>query len=140
MCINRDNSLDPNWVTDFTDAEGCFSVIISKRSNLNWRVQVSFEINLHIKDIAILYLIKILFGVGSVSSRKKRSICVYRVTKIEDLIKVIIPHFIKYPLLTQKYGDFFLWSKVVKLMDLKQHLTPTPKGRVLILFFLIMLL
>jgi hypothetical protein len=31
-----------------------------------------------------------------------------RVTKIEDLIKVIIPHFIKYPLLTQKYGDFFL--------------------------------
>lgn len=72
MCINRDNSLDPNWVTGFTDAEGCFSVIISKRSNLNWRVQVSFEINLHIKDIAILYLIKILFGVGSVSSRKKK--------------------------------------------------------------------
>lgn len=72
MCINRDNSLDPNWVTGFTDAEGCFSVIISKRSNLNWRVQVSFEINLHIKDIAILYLIKNLFGVGSVSSRKKK--------------------------------------------------------------------
>ena len=86
LCINRDNSLDPNWVTGFTDAEGCFSVIISKRSNLNWRVQVSFEINLHIKDIAVLYLIKNFFGVGSISSREKRSVCVYRVTKIEDLI------------------------------------------------------
>ncbi len=124
-CVNKDNSLNPYWVTGFTDAEGCFSVIISKRSNLNWRVQVSFEINLHIKDIAVLYLIKNFFGVGSVNSRENRSNCVYRVTKIEDLIKVIIPHFIKYPLLTQKYADFFLWSKVVKLMDLKQHLIPS---------------
>jgi len=69
---------------------------------------------LHIKDIAVLYLIKNFFGVGSVNSRENRSNCVYplaegqgSVTKIEDLIKVIIPHFIKYPLLTQKYGDFF---------------------------------
>jgi len=42
---------------------------------------------------------------------------------MENLINTIIPHFIKYPLITQKYGDFFLWSKVVKLMDLKEHLT-----------------
>lgn len=123
--INKDNNLDPYWVTGFTDAEGCFSVIISKRSNLNWRVQASFEINLHIKDIEILYLIKNFFGVGSINSRKKRCNCVYRVTKIEDLIKVIITHFIKYPLLTQKYADFFIWSKVIKLMELKQHLTPS---------------
>ena len=45
--------LDPNWITGFCDAEGCFTVIVSKRGGtLNWRVIVSFEINLHIKDIA----------------------------------------------------------------------------------------
>jgi len=124
-CIKKNNSLDPYWITGFTDAEGCFSVIISQRSKLNWRVKVSFEMNLHIKDIAVLYLIKQFFGVGSVNSREKRFNCVYRVTKIADLINVIIPHFIKYPLLTQKYSDFFLWSKVVRLMELKQHLTPS---------------
>jgi len=45
------------------------------------------------------------------------------VTKIEDLISVIIPHFNNYPLLTQKYSDYVLWSKVVDLMSTKQHLT-----------------
>ena len=25
---SSENKLDPNWVTGFTDAEGCFSVII----------------------------------------------------------------------------------------------------------------
>ena len=37
---------------------------------------------------------------------------------------MIIPHFIKYPLISHKYSDFVLWSKVVKLMSTKQHLTP----------------
>jgi hypothetical protein len=90
------------------DAKGCFTVIITKRSNYNWRVQVSFEINLHLKDIAILYRIQEFFGVGLVSSRITRSICVYRVTKIEDLINVVIPHFSSYSLLSQKHSDFIL--------------------------------
>jgi hypothetical protein len=90
------SNLDPNWITGFCDAEGCFTVIISKRSNtLNWRVSVSFEINLHIKDIEILHKIQEYFGVGSVTSRLNRNLCVYRVTKIEDLLNVIIPHFKK---------------------------------------------
>ena len=115
--------LDPNWITGFTDAEGCFTVSLSKLFNKKWRAIVSFEINLHIKDIEILYLIKIFFGVGNIYSSEKRSSCVYRVTNIEDLIDVIIPHFTKFTLLTEKYSDFILWSKVVELMSLKQHLT-----------------
>ena len=34
------------------------------------------------------------------------------------------PHFNHYPLITNKYSDFVLWSKVVELMVTKQHLTP----------------
>jgi len=118
-------NLDPNWLTGFSDAEGCFSVIITKRPNKTWRVIVSFEINLHTKDIAILHLIKEYLGVGLVSSRLNKTISVFRVTNIEDLIKVIIPHFTKYPLITDKYCDFLLWSKVVQLISIKQHLTST---------------
>jgi len=119
----KPQKLNPNWITGFTDAEGCFTVIISKRSNLNWRVQVSFEINLHIKDILILHSIKDFFNVGLISSRLDKNNCVYRVTKIEDLINVIIPHFLNYPLISQKYADFLLWFKVIKLMHKKEHLT-----------------
>ncbi len=118
-------SLEPNWITGFSDAESCFSIIISKRTKLIWRVSVSFEINLHVKDINILHKIQEFFGVGSVTSRINKNICVYRVTKIGDLVKVIMPHFIKYPLLTQKYSDFILWSKAVELINKKEHLNST---------------
>jgi len=32
--------LDLNWAVGFVDSEGCFSVIISQRSNAKWRVRV----------------------------------------------------------------------------------------------------
>lgn len=115
--------LDPNWITGFTDAEGCFTIIISKRPSGDWRVKASFEINLHTKDIKVLYGIQQFFGVGSVTSREERSTCVYRVTSIVDLMNVIIPHFNKFPLLTNKNADFMLWSKVVKMMSQGLHNT-----------------
>ena len=122
--LNHESDLSPNWITGFSDAEGCFSVILSKRSPLKWRIVVSFEINLHSKDIMILHKIQNYFGVGSVTNRESRNICVFRVTKVEDLKRVIIPHFTCYPLISKKYSDFILWSKVVDLMATKQHLTP----------------
>jgi|SwirhisoilCB3_FD_contig_123_61239_length_1516_multi_5_in_1_out_1_1 hypothetical protein len=77
------------------------------------------------KDIAILHSVRDYFGVGSVYSSPNRSLCLYRVNKIDDLINVIIPHFVDYPLLTKKYSDFVLWSKVVNIISNKEHLTPT---------------
>ena len=71
--LNLEN-LDPNWITGFSDAESCFSIIISKRTNYSWRVKASFEINLHIKDINILYQIQKFFRVGSVTSRINKNI------------------------------------------------------------------
>lgn len=59
------------------------------------------------------------------TSRVNQNACVYRVTKIDDLINTIIPHFIKYPLLTQKYSDFLLFKKAVELMNNKEHLKST---------------
>lgn len=120
---NEYPQLNPFWVTGFCDAEGCFSISISQRRNLNWRVIASFDVNLHIKDVEILYILKQFFGVGNVTLRPKKSNCVYRVTKIKDLISVIIPHFLKYSLITIKYSDFILWSKVVNLIYAKKHLT-----------------
>ena len=119
--LNNTKFINPDWLTGFTDAEGCFTVVITQRSNLNWRVIV--EINLHTKDISILELIKDFFGVGYVTTRIDKSKSVYRVTKVEDLLHVIIPHFLSYPLLSQKRADFLLWNKVVNLIHTKQHLT-----------------
>jgi hypothetical protein len=104
------HKLDPNWVTGFVDAEGCFSIIIG-RSNAPaapLKVRASFEINLHEKDKEILYKIQSFFGVGAVYHRLDRKISVYKVTNINYMNNVIIPHFTKYPLISKKGADFLL--------------------------------
>lgn len=116
--------LDPDWVTGFTDAEGCFSVIIEISKELKKKVRVSFEINLHVMDKEILYKIQTFFGVGAVYIREDRKLSVYRVTNVNYMKDVIIPHFTNYPLNSKKRLDFLLWSEVVKLILNKDHLTP----------------
>lgn len=113
------------WITGFTDSEGCFSIIIEITNPLKWKVRSSFEINLHTEDTEILYKIQSFFGVGSVYKRLSRKTSVYRVTNVKDLNAIIIPHFIKYPLISKKYADFFLWSKVIQMMLNKDHLNLT---------------
>jgi hypothetical protein len=95
-----------------------------KKNPLKWRIIASFEINLHIKDIGILYQIQEFFGVGNVTSKTNVNLCVYRVTKLEDIVNVIIPHFLNYSLLTCKQADFKLWSEVVSMLINKLHLNP----------------
>ncbi len=39
------------------------------------------------------------------------------VINIQDLLNTIIPHFMNYPLLSQKLADFELFVKIVKLLN-----------------------
>lgn len=47
----------------------------------------------------------------------------YRVTNVNYIKDVIIPHFTNYPLISKKRVDFLLWSKVIQLILNKDHLT-----------------
>lgn len=115
--------INPYWITGFVDAEGCFSIRITKSKNTKWKVSTSFEISLHIKDVDILYKIQSFFGVGAVYLRKDRNIAAYKVSKLEYLRDKIIPHFKKYPLISQKSIDFDLWCKVIEIILKKEHLS-----------------
>lgn len=42
---------------------------------------------------------------------------------MEDITTVILPHFVKYPLITQKLGDFLLFKSVLDMINGKEHLT-----------------
>ena len=125
-------SLDPNWVTGFTDAEGSFGVYISQRKGTKyWSIVPSFEIGLHSKDLATLYKIKDYFGVGSISIRKTRAFASFKVSSISDLKNKIIPHYTNFPLQTQKRVDFNLWVKIINLIDCKEHLTVDGLNKIL---------
>jgi len=103
-------SLPSQYVTGFVDAEGCFRIKITKDSKRTsgMRVVPSFEIHLDKRELALVHRIKTFFGVGSI--RVSKTSVVYSVASIVDINKVIIPHFDKYILITQKRADFLLFK------------------------------
>jgi hypothetical protein len=60
---------------------------------------------------------------GNISVNATRGYAEYYVSSIKDIINVIIPHFIKYPLITQKCADFLFFKSVVEMISRKEHLT-----------------
>ena len=124
-CSLYNIKLNPNFVSGFVDAEGCFSIGISRdeRRTVGFNILPEFCIQLHEKDLVLLKQIQSFYGVGGINFQSKRKAVTYKVRSIEVLINSIIPHFEKYPLLTQKQGDFVLFKSVVELMKRKEHLT-----------------
>ena len=115
--------LNPWYVTGFSDGEANFTIIISKNkgSKLGWKVQPSFQIHLHKKDMDLLIKIKSFLGVGEIYERKES--CIYIVNSLNDL-QIIIEHFDKYSLITQKQADYQLFKRAFELIKNKNHLTP----------------
>jgi len=119
-------ALNPHFVTGFIDAEGCFSATIYKNINLKtgYRVRAFFEVKLNIRDSLIIYQLKEFFGgIGTICIDKKANAIKYSVDSLKDLTTVIIPFFLKYPLITQKGADFKLFVLIVNLINKGAHLT-----------------
>ena len=78
---------------------------------------------MHKKDRMLLELIQAFFGgVGSITYASKDTLH-YRIASLHDLISVVLPHFGKYPLNSQKRADFILFKEIILLMINKEHLT-----------------
>jgi len=124
---NQQERLGSLWITGFTDGEGCFHVSINRipKMSLGWQVLPEFRIVQHEKDEFVLHKIKNYFGFGDIKinrtdhhgTRKK-----FRVRGLENLNK-LIEFFNKYPLNTSKAKDFEIFSKIIELMNKKEHLT-----------------
>ena len=123
--FNYPSKLEPWFLTGFADAEGSFSIIIDKniKRNLGWRVQTKFQIGLDKRDLSILLqLQQFLGGIGSIYTYSNRNKVNYSIDSIKDLI-ILINHFEKYPLLTQKAADFRLFKQIIEIIKKKNHLT-----------------
>ena len=62
-----------------------------------------------------------LAGIGTIRKHGKDHIQ-YEVDSLKDLTQVIIPHFDRYTLMTQKQADFLLFKSIVQLMSDGEHL------------------
>lgn len=128
------------YVSGFSDGESSFVISMYKKKGYKtgWHVNPVFAIQLHTKDLPLLYRIKDFFGVGTIYLRKTKNSAVFSVNSLSYLINVIIPHallfsclllsqarekFDKYPLLTQKRVDFLLFKSALELLNQGKHLS-----------------
>ena len=122
---NNKSNINPWFITGLVDAEGSFTVSVLKSSSTktSWAVNARFKITAHISDLDLMLNLKKFFGkdIGKVIIFKDT--CTYRVDKLKDIFEVIIPHFDKYPLATQKLADYMLFKEIASLMKNKEHLT-----------------
>lgn len=82
-------------------------------------MQARFQIKLHEKDRFLLLLIKEFFG--KVSKVNTNFTVEFRVNILKELADVVIPHFEKYNLITNKYSDFVLFKEITWLMSKNLH-------------------
>ena len=62
-------------------------------------------------------------SIGTITISEREGFAIYSVQSVEDLVNVIIPHFLKYPLITQKKADFLLFKLALGIISRKEHLT-----------------
>jgi NADH:ubiquinone oxidoreductase subunit K len=120
---NPNLAMNPWFLTGYLDAEGCFTLGItrSKGSKTGWIVQLFFLVAVHQKDYALLEQIQSYFGVGKIHKHGPQSV-ILRVSSVKDL-EVIIDHFYKYPLVTKKLADYNLFKLAHNIIINKEHLT-----------------
>ena len=114
-------SLNPWFITGFTDGDGSFSVSIAKKkSGTGWKIQPLFTIGLDPKDLDLLVQIQAYFKVGKIYT-SSRGIVYYTVGSTKDIIKYILPHFDKYNLVTLKIKDYLVFKNIVLLIEKGEH-------------------
>lgn len=112
-----------SYITGFVDGEGCFSVSFSKCNKLNTGIEVrpSFSISQNLKSKSVLLSIQKYFNCGFIRFSKNDRIYKYEVRSINDLVRKIIPHFEKYPLMTFKQNDFSSFKEICLLVFQNKH-------------------
>lgn len=131
-CLVNKSNINPKWVSGFADGESSFivSIIRSNQRSIGWSVKPLFAIELHGKDIGLLKQIQEFFGLfcrrqntGNIIISSRNGHAIYSIKSAKIIYSTLLPHFIKYPLNTQKSADFMLFKTIVELINTKEHLT-----------------
>ena len=120
---NRNNfSLNDAWLSGFTDAEGCFNILIIQRkaNKVGYRTKLRFIIDQN--DKLVLNYISQLFKTGYVYNRKNPKNAYRYILETQSKLSIILTYFEHFPLKTIKKEAFFKWSNIYLMMLNKEHL------------------
>ena len=125
------------YISGYTDGEGCFSVSFSKREKflVGWETKPSFSVSQNEDRAQILFLMQKQFKCGFIRRDYSDKTLKYEVRSLDDLIEKIIPHFENFPLLSAKQKDFNYFKKVCFLMQRNLHKEKTGLKKIFELAF-----
>ena len=131
---NADNQQErlkiESWIVGFTDGEGCFSIsfIRNKTTRSGWQIFPEFVITQGEKSLPALKIFQKYFRCGKIFINKRydnhnENLYRFCIRSINDLEKKLIPFFAKNKLRTAKKKDFEVFSRIVKSMAQRKHLS-----------------
>lgn len=112
-------------LSGYVDGEGCFCVSVNKniRSRFGFEIRPSFSVSQNQDRSEVLYLIKDYFDVGTIRPDRSDKTLKYEIRSILDLTNKVIPHFEKYPLISNKSKSYSLFKNVCQMVIDKEHLS-----------------
>ncbi len=114
----------PEYITGYVDGEGCFTVTFNMKPKalLGWELRPSFSVSQNEDRRQVLDIMKMYFGCGYIRRDYSDKTVKFEVRDHSDLMRKVIPHFQKYPLLSAKQKDFELFQRICGLVEVKSHL------------------
>jgi hypothetical protein len=110
------------WVAGFVDGEGNFSIKITKNNKykMGSSARVWFQVNQHYRDNELINSFVNFFGCGH--TYVDREVANFVVSKLSDILNIIIPFFDEYSLRSYKLDNFLDFKKGALMINNKEHL------------------
>lgn len=122
--------LPPWYIVGFVDGEGCFAITISKHKTKRLRrdARLIFEIEMRGDDREILERLQYTWKCGLLYDLKYprygwKPHVKYAIKNHQDIFRILIPFFKKYPLQAKKRKDFKDFCEAAEIFKQKRHLT-----------------
>jgi len=122
---------NPIWISAFANGEGCFTASLQCYLKGMWGLQPQGEFNITQKaeDLPLLEAINCYFDNKGGVYVKPNEMAVVSFRSIPILEELIIPFFLKYPLLSAKSYEFEKWCKIIQLLRSQSHIGKTLAAR-----------
>lgn len=111
------------YLSGYADGEGSFCVSFSPRPKLKTRLEVrpSFSVSQNSDRREVLDIFHEYFQCGTIRRNPSDKTYKYEIRSLDALVKKIIPHFGRYPLLSSKQKDFEKFKLICGWMKEKKH-------------------
>lgn len=116
--------ITPEWITGFTDAEGCFYLNIrdNRKKTGSW-ITAGFSLVQHSRDLLLFKIIQEYLDYGNLIEENNAEVVRLKVENFKLISEKVIPFFINNPLQSSKFSNFKDFCQACDLIKEKAHLT-----------------